>query len=147
MHHCCCYVPIRGQINKRVTTHCSALCMCFSQWKLLQLRASLMRENVPWVKANCFLRCVWFSCTECSGLFCKETRNVTESSTLYALLHFSTGMQQLSMLFLPSALSAGWLSPVIQFHVFGKVCPPICCLVVLSSFTSDCVVSTLITSD
>lgn len=72
---------------------------------------------------------------------------MTESSTLYALLHFGTGTWQLSMCFFPSALSAVWLSPVIQFQAFGKVCPPICCLVVLSSFTSDCVVSTLITSD
>lgn len=56
-----------------------------------------------------------------NDFFCKETGHMTEGSTIYALLLFGAGMRQLSI-FSPSALSAGWLSPVIQFQALGKVC-------------------------
>lgn len=88
-------------MNKRATMHCSAVCIWFSQWKLLQLWASFVSENVMWVKATFFWGVFDLAVLNAVGFFCEETRNMTESNTLCAPLCFGTGMWQPSMCFFP----------------------------------------------
>lgn len=89
---------------------------------------------------------VSFSCTDCCGPFVREAE-MWQNSTLCTLLPFSTVMWQLRICFFPwSALSVGWPCPMIRFQAFGKVCSPVCCLVVFAN-SHLTVVSTRITSD
>lgn len=66
-HHCAClYILRRVKRNKRAAMHFSALCISFSQGKLLQLWISLIGEN--FMQGSCLPRCVSLARWDALGL-------------------------------------------------------------------------------